>query len=156
MYRSFFRKNLYSKVRSWQCARAYKWHFLRCSFHCYIQSILIMRSDNTATTCALFSSKMSSPWPLCTMTYGQWKIHGPVVNTNLQKRWENTSLASSLPITLTDGAVMGLNWCMHISSNLISCLKRERESGSTCGNNDIILCVHLVTQPNQASRTECF
>lgn len=66
------------------------------------------------------------------------------------------SLASSLPITLTDGAVMGRYWRMHISSNLISCLKRERESGSSCGNNDIILYVHLVTQPNQASRTECF
>lgn len=57
------------------------------------------------------------------------------------------SLASSLPITLTDGAVMRLNWCMHISSNLISCLKRERKSGSSCGNNDIMLYVHRVTQP---------
>lgn len=66
------------------------------------------------------------------------------------------SLASSLPITLTDGAVMGRYWRMHITSNLISCLKSERESGSSCGNNDIIQCVHLVTQPNQASRAECF
>lgn len=57
------------------------------------------------------------------MTYGQWKIHGLVVNTNLQRRWENMSLASNLPITLTDGAVMGRYWHMHISSNHISCLK---------------------------------
>lgn len=88
------------------------------------------------------------------MTYGRWKIHGPVVNTNLQRRWENMSLASNLPITLTYGAVMGRYWCMHISSNLISCLKSEQESGSSCGNNDIILYVHMVTQPNQASRTD--
>lgn len=51
------------------------------------------------------------------------------------------SLASSLPITLTDGAVMGQYRNMHISSNLISCLKSEQESGSSCGNNDIILYV---------------
>lgn len=58
------------------------------------------------------------------------------------------SLASSLPITLTDGAVMGRNWCMHISSNLISCLKREQKRGSSCGNNDIMLYVHRATQPS--------
>lgn len=62
------------------------------------------------------------------------------------------SLASNLPITLTDGAVMGLYCRMHISSNQISCLKKnEQESGSSCGNNDItLLCLHVVTQPNQA------
>lgn len=107
-----------------------------------------MTSDRQALTCALFSS-VSSPWPPCTVTYGRWNIHGRAVNTNLQRRWENTSLASSLPITLTDGAVMGLNWCVHISSNLISCLKREHESASSCGNNDIILHVHLVTQARE-------
>lgn len=62
------------------------------------------------------------------------------------------SLASSLPITLTDGAVMGRYWRMHISSNLISCLKRERENGSSCGNNDIMLYVHVVAQPNQPNK----
>lgn len=103
-----------------------------------------------------FLLKISPPRPLYTMTYGRWKIHGLAVNTNLQRRRENTSLASSLPITLTDGAVMGRYWRMHISSNLISCLKREQKNVSSCGNNDIILYVHLVTQPNQASRTKCF
>lgn len=34
--------------------------------------------------------------------------------------------------------------------------KEQRESGSSCGNNDIMLYVHLVTQPNQARRTQCF
>lgn len=65
-------------------------------------------------------------------------------------------LASNLPITLADGAVMGRYWRMHISSNLILCLKSKQENGSSCGNNYIILYAHLVTQPNQASRTECF
>ena len=111
-----------------------------------------MICDYAATTCALFSSKFLLHGLCIPSTYGRWKIHGLVVNTNLQRRWENMSLASSLPITLTDGAVMGRYWRMHITSNLISCLKSERESGSSCGNNDIILYVHLVTQPNQASR----
>jgi len=66
------------------------------------------------------------------------------------------SLASSLPITLTDGAVMGRYWRMHITSNLIPCLESERESGSSCGNNDIMLYDPLATQPNQGSRNECF
>lgn len=90
------------------------------------------------------------------MTYGRWKIHGLVVNTNLQRTRENMRLASNLPITLTDGAVMGHYWRVHISSNLISCLKSRQESGSRVGNNYIILYAHLVTQPNQASRTGCF
>lgn len=109
-----------------------------------------MKCDYTATTCALFSSKCLLYGLCIPSTYGRWKIHGLVVNTNLQRRWENMSLACSLPITLTDGAVMGRYWRMHITSNLISCPKSERESGSSCGNNDIIQCVHLVTQPNQA------
>lgn len=65
-------------------------------------------------------------------------------------------LASNLPITLTDGAVMGRYWRVHISSNLISCLKSRQESASRVGNNYIIQYVHLVTQPNQAGRTGCF
>lgn len=93
------------------------------------------------------------------MTYGRWKIHGPVVNTNLQRRWENTGLASSLPITLTDGAVMGPNWRMHISSNRISCFKGASEkSGSSCGNNDITPRARSSGDPahDQASRTPVF
>lgn len=37
------------------------------------------------------------------------------------------SLASNLPITLTDGGVVGRYWHMHISSNQISCLKSSEK-----------------------------
>lgn len=37
------------------------------------------------------------------------------------------SLASNLPITLTDGAVVGRYRHMHISSNHISCLKSSEK-----------------------------
>lgn len=98
----------------------------------------------------LFSPLNFSSTVPYTVTYGRWKIHRSVVKTNLQRRWENMSLASNLPITLTDGAVMGPYCCMHISSNQISCLKKEEwESGSSCGNNDITA-VLMVAQPNQA------
>lgn len=140
-------------MRTWQCTRV-------SGLSPDVHFIYIHSPDNeiwlySHNMCSLLL-KISPPWPLYTMTYGRWKIHGPVVNTNLQRRWENMSLASSLPITLTDGAVVGRYWRMHISSNLISCLKRQRESGSSCGNNDIILYVHLATQPNQASRDWMF
>lgn len=82
-----------------------------------------------------------------------------MVNTNLQRRWENTGLASSLPITLTDGAVMGPNWRMHISSNRISCFKGASEkSASSCGNNDITPRARSSGDPahDQASRTPVF
>ena len=37
------------------------------------------------------------------------------------------SLASNLPITLTEGAVEGQYWHMHISTNQISCFKSSEK-----------------------------
>lgn len=72
-----------------------------------------------------------------------------MVNTNLQRRWENVSLASNLPITLTDGPVLGQYWPMHISRNLILCLERGRESGLSLGNNDIMRSSGHLTRSSQ-------
>lgn len=66
------------------------------------------------------------------------------------------SLASSLPITLTDGAVMGRYRHMHISSNLILCLKSEREVLQVVETMTSHCMFNVVTQPNQANREQMF
>lgn len=88
------------------------------------------------------------------MTYGQWKIHGLVVNTNLQRRWENMSLASNLPITLTDGAVVGRYRHMHISSNHISCLKSGEKVVQVV--ETMTSCCMFIWWPSPIKPAQCF
>lgn len=90
----------------------------------YIQSMSWLWNPTIERQHVLFSPlKPSSMAPVYHDIWTMKNSWGRLVNTNLQRRWENMSLASNLPITLTDGAVVGRYWHMHISSNQISCLK---------------------------------
>lgn len=62
------------------------------------------------------------------------------------------SLASNLPIALTEGAAEGQYWHMHILPNQISCLKSSKKVVQVVETMTSCIKFMLQTQPNQACK----